>query len=85
MKNQVFVKRFGALVKQLRIEKGFSQEEFALRCNLHRTYIGPIERGEKNITLETAYKLAQALDISLSSLFLKIETEIGINNTYRGA
>ena len=42
---------------------GLSQEKFAARCNLHRTYIGAIERCEENITLATLDKLAKALDV----------------------
>jgi transcriptional regulator with XRE-family HTH domain len=67
-------RHFGALIKRLRLEKGLSQEELAQRCNLHRTYIGPVERGEKNVTIQTASKLATALDVSLSFLFQELET-----------
>jgi transcriptional regulator with XRE-family HTH domain len=66
-------KEFGGLVRQLRTEIGLSQEEFAERCGLHRTYIGAIERGEKTVTIETALKLAKALNTSLSALFTKLE------------
>ncbi len=50
-----------------------SQEEFAYRCGLHRTYIGSIERGEKSVTIETANKIARALGIPLSQIFLQLE------------
>ncbi len=63
----------GAVVRALRAEIGWSQEEFAARCGLHRTYIGSIERGEKTITIDTAQKLAQAFGISLSQLFQRLE------------
>jgi len=52
-----------------------SQEDFADRCGLHRTYIGSIERGEKTITIETANRIARALGIPLSQIFLLLETE----------
>ena len=50
-----------------------SQEEFADRCGVHRTYIGSIERGEKAITVETANKIVNALGISLSHFFRRLE------------
>lgn len=56
-------KKFGVLIRQLRLKQGLSQEAFADRCSLHRTYIGSIERGEKNITIETAQKISRALEI----------------------
>ena len=63
----------GTLVRQLRIAAGMSQEEFADRCGVHRTYIGSIERGEKAITVETAKKIVEALNIPLSKFFQKLE------------
>lgn len=49
-------------VRQLRLKRSWSQEELADRCNIHRTYIGAIERGERNITVKTLYKIAEALE-----------------------
>jgi len=63
---------FGEIVRDLRKAKGFSQEELADKADLHRTYIGMIERGEKNLTLVNICKIAQALKISLSELFTKL-------------
>ena len=48
---------------------GFSQEELAFRADLHRTYIGMIERAEKNITLLNVEKIANALEININDLF----------------
>ena len=59
---------FGNKVRELRKEKGISQEELADRAGLHRTYIGMIERAEKNITLTNIEKIAKALDVSISEL-----------------
>lgn len=51
MVDRTLAKKFGMLVRNLRSEAGLSQEDFADRCNLHRTYIGSIERGEKTVTI----------------------------------
>lgn len=49
-------------VRKYRKEKGLSQEELAARCGLHRTYIGSVERGERNVTLDTLQVIAVALE-----------------------
>jgi len=59
---------FGDRVRQLRKEKGLSQEELSFKADLHRTYIGMIERAEKNITLTNIEKIAKALEVSISEL-----------------
>jgi len=61
--------KFGKHIAQLRRELNISQEEFADRCSLHRTYIGALERGEKSPTLKTIEKLAKGLNVSLIDLF----------------
>ena len=61
---------FGDRVRELRKEKGISQEELAFKADLHRTYIGMIERAEKNITLINVEKIAKALNVKLSQLFI---------------
>lgn len=73
MSEGTLAERFGAMVRQLREERGFSQEGFALRVGLHRTYMGDIERGEKNVTLVTADKLAKGLGLTLASLLTELE------------
>jgi transcriptional regulator with XRE-family HTH domain len=60
--------RFGTRVREARQKLGISQEELAARCELHRTYIGGIERGERNISLQNLFKIAEALEITASSL-----------------
>lgn len=62
-------KQFGKKVRELRAESGYSQEGFASECNLHRTYIGCIERGEKNVTIVNIEKIAKALNVKISQLF----------------
>jgi transcriptional regulator with XRE-family HTH domain len=61
--------KFGARLRMLRKKKGLSQEAFADLCGLHRTYIGAIERGERNISLENIEKIARALGVSVQFLF----------------
>lgn len=60
---------FGEQVRLIRKDLGFSQEELADKAGLHRTYIGMIERGEKNITLTNIEKIAKALDVDIKNLF----------------
>ncbi|MHB1765548.1 MAG: helix-turn-helix domain-containing protein [Gammaproteobacteria bacterium] len=64
--------QFGARVRQLRLSKGFSQESFAAKCDLDRTYIGGIERGERNVALRNIESIAKALDMTLSELMDKL-------------
>lgn len=59
---------FGAKVQRYRNKLGLSQEKFAEKANVHRTYIGTVERGETNLTLLNIYKLAKALEISPKDL-----------------
>jgi len=60
---------FGNTVRELRRQKRLSQEDLAELCNLHRTYIGGIERGERNVGLLNIVYLAKALDVLPSELF----------------
>lgn len=66
-------KKFGIIVKELRVEKGFSQEALANKSEIDRTYMSDIEKGERNISLEIIQKLSNALGIKISDLFIKIE------------
>lgn len=63
------LKVFGNRIRQLRLEMRLSQEELAEKAEVHRTYIGMIERAEKNITLCNIEKIASALNIRLTDLF----------------
>lgn len=63
-------RRFGTSVRAWRGRRGISQEELAERAGLHRTYVSDIERGARNVSLESIEKLASALEISVSTLFL---------------
>lgn len=64
---------FGELVRRLRKERGYSQEEFSFRVRLHQTYISSVERGERNVTIQTADRIAKALDTTLADLFGQLE------------
>jgi len=64
--------RFGELIRLLRERAGLSQEEFAEKVGIHRTYIGGIERGERNPTLLTICRLASALGVSPKRLLENI-------------
>lgn len=67
MKKGVLVK-FGQKVRAERVKLGLSQEQLASRAKVHRTYIGMIERAEKNITLENIEKVAKALNVPINEL-----------------
>ena len=61
--------RFGERIRKLRLAKNWSQEELAVQSGLHPTYIGGIERGERNLGLDNILKLARSLDEHPSALF----------------
>lgn len=65
-------KVLGQRIRNYRTSKGLSQEKLAELAGCHPTYIGQIERGEKNATIESIEKIAAALNISLSNLFEKL-------------
>lgn len=67
VENDVYIK-VGTAIRDERKKKGMSQEAFAFKCGLHRTYIGSVERGERNISLKNLQIISQALDITLSEL-----------------
>lgn len=64
-------KRVGINIRKYRNKKGWSQEQLAFEAELHRAYIGQIERGEKNIGLVNLEKIAKALNIGLNDLLEK--------------
>jgi ribosome-binding protein aMBF1 (putative translation factor) len=68
MKSDILIK-FGKRVREERTKNNLSQEELASKAGVHRTYIGMIERAEKNITLENIEKIANALNLKLENLF----------------
>jgi transcriptional regulator with XRE-family HTH domain len=62
-------KKFGTRLRQIRQNMGLSQEELAHLCNLDRSYVGGVERGERNISLVNIHKIADALNISPTEFF----------------
>ena len=67
-KQNILIK-FGERVREIRKKRELSQEELAHKADLHRTYIGMIERAEKNITLINIEKIANALEVNIKELF----------------
>lgn len=67
--------RFGRAVRRLRNEAGYSQESFADRSKFHRTYMGSVERGETNISLDNIERIAKALGLTAAGLLAEAEHE----------
>lgn len=67
------LQKFGGNIRSIRLKKGLSQEKLAELSGLHRTYIGGVERGERNISLINLVRLAKALDIPIDTLVKDIE------------
>lgn len=65
---EIFV-RFGRRLRELRLEKGISQEKLAELAGLHRTYVSSVERGGRNVSLQNIEKLADALEVEIAALF----------------
>lgn len=68
MKSDIPARKLGENVRRRRENEGISQEELADRCGLHRTYVGSVERGERNVSLANIVRLAHALKTSPSLL-----------------
>jgi transcriptional regulator with XRE-family HTH domain len=65
------LKVFGTNVRKIRQQRGLSQEKFAEKCNLHRTYISDIECFRRSISLENIQKIADALEVEVYTLFIE--------------
>lgn len=74
MLNQILIEEFGKRIRQLRTERNLSQEELSFLTGFHRTYIGMVERGERNISLSNIGVFAKVFEMSVSEL-LKFGTE----------
>jgi transcriptional regulator with XRE-family HTH domain len=69
----LILKALGQRIRELRTERGYSQEAFADKCGVHRTFMGTIERGESNLSFQNIAKVAATLGVSLSTLFSDLE------------
>lgn len=69
---------YGKAVRAIRQDKKISQEELGDLCGLHRTYISDIELGKRNVSLENIDKIAHALQVKKSELFVEVEQYEGI-------
>ena len=69
----LLLKALGRRIRELRTEQGYSQEAFADKCGVHRTFMGTIERGESNLSFQNILKVAINLGVSLSTLFQGLE------------
>lgn len=74
--NMSISKELGLKIRFYRKEKRMTQEELAEICGFHPTYIGQLERGEKNASVETLYRVSKGLNISMCSLLDKIESSL---------
>lgn len=70
VKDRKYLKALGARVRELRKAAGYSQEDFALEVGLDRTYMGGVERGERNVAVLNLRKIAAGLGISVGDLFV---------------
>jgi transcriptional regulator with XRE-family HTH domain len=68
----------GQRIRELRTGQGYSQEGFADKCGVHRTFMGTIERGESNLSFQNIARVATTLGIPLSALFVDLEARTGI-------
>ena len=73
MREEDLAREFGESVRRLRLERGYSQAGFAEAAKIDRAHMGEIERGEVTVTIVTALKVAQALGVSLATLFSEVE------------
>lgn len=64
---------FGQRVRELRNQLGISQEKFALKIDMDRTYFASVESGKRNISIENIYKISNGLEVSLEELFKGLE------------
>ena len=77
---KTILKQFGKNVRKLRLARNLSQEELAFKASMHRTYLGGIERGERNPSLKNISAIADALNTTLAELFTFTEGESEANS-----
>jgi transcriptional regulator with XRE-family HTH domain len=77
-------KAFGRKVRELREKQGYSQERLAELAELHRTYVGDVERGERNISLDNIWQLAKALGINPAVFFQETDASQSNSENFQG-
>ena len=77
--SNLLLKALGQRIRELRTERGYSQEGFADKCGVHRTFMGTVERGESNLSFRNILKVAATLEVSLSSLFQNLEEQTQVS------
>lgn len=81
MKDKEILKLVGARIRLLRKERGLSQEALGEKGGFHFSYIGQVERGEKNISLLNLAQIAEALGVNLIQLFSYVDEKIEVTST----
>jgi transcriptional regulator with XRE-family HTH domain len=81
----LLLRALGQRIRDLRTEQGYSQEAFADKCGVHRTFMGTIERGESNLSFQNIARVAATLGISLSMLFSNLEEKAGLGGEHKSA
>jgi transcriptional regulator with XRE-family HTH domain len=76
LKEKDLPKAFGLALKKLRSEAGLSQDALAKDCKLDRTFISLLERGERQPTITTIYKVAEALEVTVQQLIIQIDNQM---------
>jgi transcriptional regulator with XRE-family HTH domain len=71
--SNLLLKALGRRIRELRTEQGYSQEAFADKCGVHRTFMGTVERGESNLSFQNIAKVATTLGVPLATLFRDLE------------
>jgi transcriptional regulator with XRE-family HTH domain len=79
--NRLLLKALGQRIRELRTERGYSQEGFADRCGVHRTFMGTVERGESNLSFHNIARVAVTLGVTLSALFAGLEARAQLMRT----
>ncbi len=68
-RERAFLRDLGLRIRRIREDRDWSQETFAFQCDLHRTYLGAVERGERNVSALNLRKMAAALGVPLADFF----------------
>ncbi|MBI4020931.1 MAG: helix-turn-helix transcriptional regulator [Candidatus Aenigmarchaeota archaeon] len=84
MKRHALPRALGTVIRTRRQALGLSQEDLAERCGLHRTYVGSVERGERNLTLNNIARISEALSVPPSRLLAEAEQQLVDGGARRG-